>query len=123
MSSSRLHSLHRSLVLRGRASGMREQATASERVLWEQLRVRKLGPWFRRQVVIEGSIVDFFAPSPRLVIEVDGAYHEAPSRKRADARRQRKLERAGLRVIRLPAALVLGDLREAVKAVMEALER
>ena len=40
----------------------------------------------------------FYAPSVRLVVEVDGGYHVG--RVTADARRDRKLERAGYRVVR-----------------------
>ena len=50
----------------------RRHPTASERILWEALRGRKLGVKFRRQVVLGFAIVDFFAPEPRLVVEVDG---------------------------------------------------
>src|SRR4051812_20277655 len=66
------------------------------------------------QVVLLGScIVDFCCPSAKLVVEVDGAYHAEPARKRAcvraDARRARRLGKAGYRVVRVPAELVLVD--------------
>jgi len=44
----------------------------------------------------------FYAPSVRLVVEVDGGYHAR--RASADARRDRKLERAGHRVLRIEAS-------------------
>jgi very-short-patch-repair endonuclease len=46
-------------------------------------------------------VVDFFAPAARLVVEVDGPYHVVPARRRADARRDRRLGKAGLQVLRL----------------------
>jgi very-short-patch-repair endonuclease len=58
-----------------------------------------------RQVVIGRYVVDFVAPSARLVVEVDGAYH--PRRATADARRDRVLTRLGYRMLRLDAELVL----------------
>ena len=76
-------------------------------MLWEALRCCQLGVRFRRQVVLQGFIVDFFAPSARLVVEVDGAQHA--QRRGADKRRDRALAVAGLSVLRLPAQLVVVD--------------
>jgi very-short-patch-repair endonuclease len=87
--------------------------------LWDALRARRLGVAFRRQVVVHGLIVEFFAPSVRLVVEVDGGYHL--SRMRVDACRDRVLSRAGYRVLRLPAELVMRDLASAIECVRRAL--
>jgi len=65
-------------------------------------------------------IADLLAPEVRLVVEVDGGYHA--TRQRADARRDRALERAGYRVLRLEAELVMSDLAEAVGRVRAAVE-
>lgn len=66
------------------------------------LRGRKLGVMFRRQVVLlDRYIVDFYAPSLRLFVEVDGRYHRL--RKNADARRDRELRRARSTVVRVRA--------------------
>ncbi len=105
----------------GFARCMREQPTSSERALWAALSDGKLGVWFRRQVVIGASIVDFAAPARKLVVEVDGGYHSSAERRRSDRRRDKRLERAGYRVLRLPAALVLGNLQQAVQLVRAAL--
>jgi very-short-patch-repair endonuclease len=64
-------------------------------------------------------IADFFAPEARLVVEVDGGYHTR--RERADARRDAKLRRAGYRVLRLEAELVMRDLPAALGRIREAL--
>jgi very-short-patch-repair endonuclease len=44
--------------------------------------------------VVGASIVDFMAPARKLVVEVDGGYHGDVRRQRADARRDRRLERS-----------------------------
>ena len=92
--------IHRSLKLRGHAAGMRsELATASERALWQHLRAGQLGVHFRRQVPLLGRyIVDFLAPGARPVVEVDGGYHAPPARRRTDARRDYRLNKAGFLV-------------------------
>lgn len=98
---------------------MRFALTPSEAILWSRLRARQLGVQFRRQYVIGRFIVDFAAPSERLVVEVDGGYHER--RSGSVARREAALRRAGWRVLRLPAALVEQRLEDAVAPVEEAL--
>jgi very-short-patch-repair endonuclease len=69
------------------------------------LRASQLGTRVRRQVVLEGAIVDFFVPAAKLVIEVDGGYHGR--RVAADARRDARLWRAGYRVMRVDAEAVM----------------
>ena len=105
----------------GFARAMRREPTPSERALWQALRSSQLGVGFRRQAVVAGCIVDFVAPARRLIVEVDGGYHRAPAQRRSDTRRDRRLQRAGYRVVRLPAELVLGELHAAVAIVRAAL--
>jgi very-short-patch-repair endonuclease len=81
--------------------------TASEELLWRALTRADLGVAFKRQVPIHRFIVDFLAPSVRLVVEVDGGYHS--ERRGADARRDRKLRALGYRVVRVDAELVVCD--------------
>ena len=81
-----------------------------------------MGVVIRRQVPLLGRfIADFLAPTQRLVIEVDGAYHG--ERGRADSRRDAALERAGYRVIRIEASLVVGDIESALASIRAALGR
>ena len=103
------------------AHELRAAPTWSERLLWTRLAGKRLGVAFRRQVVVGGFIVDFAAPSVRLVVEVDGGYHER--RRKADARRDRELGRLGWRVLRLPVGLVERELERAVACVAEAIGR
>src|SRR6187549_245326 len=98
---------------------MRQAPTDSEARVWRALRSSQLGVAFRRQVPVLGFIADFYAPSARLIVEVDGGYHA--QRLIADARRDRKLKRAGYRVVRLQAELVMRDLAAALLAVRRAL--
>jgi very-short-patch-repair endonuclease len=113
--------LHRQQQLAAHAHRMRVAPSEPERVLWQALwqalRCCQLGTQFRRQVVVQGFIVDFFAPAARLVVEVDGAQH---TRQRgADKRRDRELQAAGLTVLRLPAQVVLSDLPLALRQVAQ----
>ena len=107
------------LLLAGRAQFMRHNPTDTERALWFHLSGKKLGVAFKRQVVVDRFVVDYLAPSVRLVVEVDGLYHSR--RVAADARRDRVLQRSGYRVLRLEAELVRCNVVEAVGWVRSAL--
>ncbi|MBN2195458.1 MAG: DUF559 domain-containing protein [Polyangiaceae bacterium] len=114
-----LHAKHAALVAE-RACEMRFALTPSEAALWSAIRGGRLGVVFRRQVPIGRFIADFCAPAARLVVEVDGGCHER--RASSDARRDAALGRLGYRVVRLPAEVVLRDVRAAVRHVVAALE-
>jgi very-short-patch-repair endonuclease len=101
------------------AQALRACTNASEQALWAVLRGKQLGVWFRRQVPLGRFVADFAAPAARLVVEVDGGYHE--HRRVADARRDRALAGMGYRVLRLEAALVLERPLVALARVREAL--
>jgi very-short-patch-repair endonuclease len=102
------------------ARGMRVQPTPSERVLWAALRGAQLGCRFRRQHVLHPFIVDFCAPSARLVVEVDGDVHVG--REARDAERTGELARwHSVRVIRFTDVQVVGALPAVLAAIRAAL--
>lgn len=107
------------LRIHAHAATMRHAPTRSEQLLWHRLKGCQLGVQFRRQVVWGSFILDFYASSLGLVVEVDGGYHA--QRRAADARRDEKLRRAGLRVVRVSAELVVADVERAVECVRQAL--
>jgi very-short-patch-repair endonuclease len=110
----------RSNLLAGYARGMLHAPTPSEEALWQALRGGALGIAFKRQVPLgDRYIADFFAPSVRLVVEVDGGVHRG--RRSADRRRDEKLRRLGYRVVRVDAALVLRNIAAGVAVVIAAL--
>ena len=63
------------LVTKNNAKANRSKMTDAESLLWHYLRQEKLGVRFRRQHIIGDYIVDFISLKQRLVIEVDGGYH------------------------------------------------
>lgn len=83
-----------------RAKGLRSRATPEERLLWGQLRDRRLGGLkFRRQHPLGPYVVDFCCAGRALVVEVDGSGHL--DREAADAARTDWLEQQGYRVLRV----------------------
>jgi very-short-patch-repair endonuclease len=96
--------------------------TPAENALWVRLRRCQLGVHFRRQVpLLDRYIVDFYARSARLVVEVDGGYHAVPRIQRRDERRERRLRAAGISVMRVSNELVLGQPNAAVELIRCAL--
>ena len=80
------------------ARKMRADATKAENVLWQALRKKQLeGLKFKRQVPLDGYILDFVCFDARLIVEVDGGQH---SESASDAARDRHFEAASFRVLR-----------------------
>ena len=62
-------------ILRQYARDLRRNSTDIEKHLWYYLRANRLGYKFKRQVPIEGFIVDFVCFQKCLIIELDGGQH------------------------------------------------
>ena len=78
----------------------RREMTKTETILWNVLRSEFRGLKFRRQHPIGDYIADFLSLSEKLVIEVDGGYHNTAEQREADANRSEELARIGFEVIR-----------------------
>ncbi|MDI3342037.1 MAG: endonuclease domain-containing protein [Sphaerobacter sp.] len=97
---------------------LRRHLTPAEAVLWDALRGRKLqGLKFRRQHPIGPYVADFYCPSLRLVIEVDGEVHD--QQRAYDAARTEHLAAFGYRVVRLRNEDVLHDLDSVLRRLAE----
>ena len=99
----------------GRARHLRREMTLPEKVLWKALRKPDLG--FRRQVPIGRYIVDFAHLRARLVIELDGGWHDFPEAQLHDALRDEWLAGQGYRVLRFRNQQALDDPFMIVEAI------
>ena len=80
---------------------LRKNLTPAEATLWKALKNKQLaGRRFKRQVSIGYYIVDFYCPSEKLVIELDGDVHFTSPGYENDQRRSKYLNSLGLKVIR-----------------------
>ena len=101
-----------------KARALRRNQTESEAILWERLRNRKLlGFKFRRQHVINDYIVDFFCREKRLVLEIDGPYHDDPIQKGIDKYREQTLIENGYYILRFNNDEVLNKLSEVIEKI------
>ena len=87
-------------VTKWNAKTNRSNMTEAESLLWRYLRQEQLGVRFRRQHVIGDYIVDFICLKQRLIIEIDGGYHNGIVQQQEDRIRQNWLESMGYKVIR-----------------------
>jgi very-short-patch-repair endonuclease len=93
-----------------RARRLRRAMTLPEIVLWRVLRGKALdGLRFRKQHPLSRCVLDFYLPSARLAVEVDGLAHDLGDNPARDARRDAWLASQGIRVLRIPAAAVLDE--------------
>jgi len=113
-----------SLVIRGRARELRRQPTASEERLWWALRDRRFrGLKFRRQRSVGPFVPDFYCVKRDLAVEVDRGIHDEPDVHAHDAVRDEWLNGRRIRVVRLPAALVIQDITTALRTIGDAFDQ
>jgi very-short-patch-repair endonuclease len=104
--------------LRGFARDMRKDPTDAESELWQALRARRLGKLkFRRQVPLNGFILDFVCFEAALVVELDGSQHLGSA---ADARRDAMLAERGLMTLRFENDDVRDDIDAACARILAA---
>ncbi|MBG7612958.1 DUF559 domain-containing protein [Polaribacter sp. BAL334] len=100
----------------------KKQTTQAEQILWEQLKTKQLDTKFRRQHIIDEFIVDFVNLSKKLIIEVDGNYHNTKEQKEADELRTKILNELGFKVIRFTNEEVIGNIDNVIKTISSQLE-
>ena len=107
-----------------RARGSRRALTPPEVALWSQIKGRKLeGLHFRRQHPAGPFILDFYCPSARLAIEVDGMGHGMGDRPQRDARRDAWLQAKGIATLRIVASSLRGDLSPVLLTILGEVRR
>ena len=80
---------------------LRQVSTDAEKLLWAELRNRKLnGLKFRRQHPIDKYIADFYCHERKLVIELDGAIHDEKENIDYDNARTFELKDLSINVLR-----------------------
>lgn len=103
-----------------RAVELRRNLSDGEKRLWQAIRRGQInGVHFRRQHAIGPYIVDFCAPRRKIVIEVDGAHHQA--QKEYDSERTTFLEQHGYRVLRFWNHDILGNIDGVMQMIIGAL--
>ena len=97
----------------------RANLTSAESRLWWRLRDRRLEfRKFVRQKILGRYRVDFYCHDEKLVVELDGLYHDSSEQQIADQLRTEWLETQGLKVIRFRNE----DIMENLESVLEVIK-
>ncbi len=100
------------------ARQMRRAMTPAERILWAAIRGKRLnGLRFRAQHPVGSFVLDFFCPSCKLVVEVDGGIHDGEEER--DRARTQYLSAYGYRVIRFRNEEILTALDTVLARILD----
>lgn len=101
----------------------RSYQTDAEEILWQRIRKCALGVKFRRQHCILDFIVDFICLEKKLIIEVDGEYHNTEQQIRDDQARSDDLYRYGYYVLRFTNDMVINDIDYVLNRIKDILSK
>lgn len=109
-------------LLKHYAKENRHNETLAEMVLWDFLRGHQLGVNFRRQHIIGMFIADFTCLPLKIIIELDGGYHQIPEQQVSDKERTQWLESKGFSVYRFTNEEILADTKETIQKIKKIID-
>ena len=102
------------------AKELRQESTAAEKLLWNELRNRKLsGLKFRRQHPLDKFIVDFYCNEKKLAVELDGSIHDGNINKEYDEARTAMLAGLNITVLRFRNEEVIDSMKGVLRKISE----
>jgi UDP-galactopyranose mutase len=104
-------------VLKENAKQMRKEPTEAEKAFWEIATSGQLEAKFRRQHIIGDYIVDFVCFEKKLIVEIDGGYHDDVEQQIEDNLRSEELKDYGFAILRLRNEEVIGNPEEVIRKV------
>ena len=109
-------------LLKELAEKQKQHPTDAEKFLWQNLKGKQLENYkFRRQHIIDQFIVDFVCLQKKLIIEIDGAYHNLPEVQISDAERTGILETLEYRIIRFSNEEIIQNIDAVLSQIAETL--
>ena len=107
-----------------KAQFLRRNETKAEKLLWEKLRNNQLeGLKFRRQHPVNIYIADFYCHKFKLIIELDGDYHNQEEQKQKDEVRTEVLGLNDLKIIRFKNEEVEQDINQVLITIKNKIEQ
>jgi very-short-patch-repair endonuclease len=114
------HNLHSKKTLFDFRNKLRNRSTSAEATFWDLVKSRKLfGRKFRRQHSIGPYIVDFYCPSEKLIIELDGNPHGEYYNIYKDTKRDKYLQDLGFTVLRFENRFVFQEPEYVLKEIAD----
>ena len=110
--------LHNRKYLKENRRELRGNLTPAEAELWKYLKEGQLeGRKFRRQHSIANYILDFYCPSERLAIELDGQVHQNSNASYFDEERDQILKSLNIRVLRFENKAIFQNLEAVLQEI------
>ena len=97
----------------------RKFETEAEAIIWNYVRANNLGKPFKRQHIIGDYIADFICLPSKLIVEIDGAYHQLPEQQMNDEQRTEWLNNRGYRIIRFTNEEVIADTKNVLQKIKD----
>ena len=99
---------------------LRKHSTAVECVLWNALKNKQVENLrFRRQHSIGPYIMDFYCPSIKLCIELDGGIHDQPAEQSRDDFRTQYINRQGITILRFSNSAVYYSINNIIESIKQ----
>ena len=100
------------------AKKLRNNQTEAELYLWDNLqRLTYLNIRFKRQHPVLYFIADFYCHKAKIIIEVDGGYHDIPEQYLYDRNRENELNELGLKVVRFTNEEILNSIEKVLRTI------
>ena len=97
---------------------LRRNVPKAEAVVWSRLKGKQLlGYKFRRQYSVGPYVLDFYCPSLKLAVEIDGDSHYKMSAQDGDQARQAYIESFGIGFLRFTNEEVYQELENVLAAI------
>ena len=96
---------------------LRKNMTPEEKHLWYDF-LKDLNITVHRQKVIFDYIVDFYIPSAKIVIEIDGSQHYEKENRKDDKERDFKLNSEGIKVLRYTNLQIKRDFENVCRDIL-----
>lgn len=114
-----MNKIHNIKKLYIRRKYLRNNATNEEALLWLKLKNSQLGFKFRRQHSVGGYIADFYCPTQKLILEIDGINHFLKENIEYDKIRTEFLNKLGIRVLRFSNLDINNNIEEVLLRIKD----
>ena len=104
-----------------KSKDLRKNMTPEEKHLWYDF-LKTYPIQFNRQRVIGNYIVDFYCPTLKLVIEIDGEQHYLEENQEYENKRTKYIEGLGIKILRFYNSDINRKIRDVEKTVVGACE-
>ena len=102
------------------AEYLRNNPTEAEKLLWAELQLDPFKKYhFRRQHPIHQFIADFYSHKLKLIIEVDGDYHNKPEQQLKDKLRTDLIHFQKIEIIRFTNQQIKNKMENVLKSLLD----